>query len=86
MTSISNFETNVYSEELVMVTEEEFDSVMQLMAEDGDGFEGYCEWSAALESAPAIVAESENFIAYEDGKVMHRPEPKSSGRIGGIEI
>jgi hypothetical protein len=86
MTSINQFESNVYSEETFNITEEEFDSVMQMIGEEGDGFEGYAEWSASLEASPAIVNESENFIAYSDGKVMHRPEPKSNGRIGGIEI
>jgi hypothetical protein len=84
MTSISNFESNVYSEELNSVTETEYDEVMQMMADDD--FEGYSEWSQALEDSPVIVGESENFIAYEDGRVAHKPEPKSNGRIGGIEI
>jgi hypothetical protein len=85
MTSISNFESNVYSEELAVVTEEEFDSVMQLMAEDSDRFEGYAEWSASLEAG--VVAESSNFIAYEGGKVEYKGAAlKSNGRIGGIEI
>jgi hypothetical protein len=57
---------------------------MQMMADDN--FEGYAEWSQALESSPAIVAESENFIAYTDGSVPRKPEPKGNGRIGGIEI
>ena len=85
MTSISQFESNVYSEELAMVTEEEFDSVMQMMAEESDGFEGYGEWSQALEAG--VVAESSNFIVYEDGKVEYKGAAlKSNGRIGGIEV
>jgi hypothetical protein len=84
MTSISNFESNVYSEELHNVSESEYDEVMQLMAEDDSAFEGYAEWSASLESA--VVNESSNFIATFDGKVYHKPEPKSNGRIGGIEL
>jgi hypothetical protein len=47
MTSISNFESNVYSEELQGVTESEYDEVMQAMADDD--FEGYGEWSQELE-------------------------------------
>jgi hypothetical protein len=47
MTSISNFESNVYSEELQGVTETEFDEVMQMMADDDFG--GYGEWSQELE-------------------------------------
>ncbi|MFP5260896.1 MAG: hypothetical protein ACLGJB_03195 [Blastocatellia bacterium] len=84
MTSISNFESNVYSEEIFSVSESEYDEVMTLMAEEGADFEGYGEWSASLESA--VVNESENFIATADGKVYHKPEPKSKGRYQGIEI
>ncbi|HVG20845.1 MAG TPA: hypothetical protein VNI02_17490 [Blastocatellia bacterium] len=84
MTSISNFDLNVYSEELHGVTESEYDEVMQLMADERDEFDGYAEWSASLESA--VVNESENFIATADGKVHHKPQPKSNGRYQGIEI
>jgi hypothetical protein len=86
MTSINQFESNVYSEELASVTESEYDEVMQMIGAENDAFEGYSEWSQSLEAAPAIVAESENFIAYEDGRVSHKPEPKSNGRYQGIEI
>jgi hypothetical protein len=86
MTSIHTFDSQVYSEEIYSVTEQEFDEVMQAMADERDEFEGYAEWSQSLEASPAIVAESENFIAYSDGRVTHKPEPKSNGRIGGIEI
>jgi hypothetical protein len=84
MTSISNFESNVYSEEIFSVSESDYNEVMSLMAAESANFEGYAEWSASLESA--VVNESENFIATADGKVHHKPEPKSNGRIGGIEI
>jgi hypothetical protein len=49
MTSISNFESDVYSEEIYSVSEQEFDEVMQMMADEQSGFEGYGEWSAELE-------------------------------------
>ncbi|MFL6213305.1 MAG: hypothetical protein ACJ74J_05360 [Blastocatellia bacterium] len=32
-----------------------------------------------------IAAESENFVVV-NGKVQHKPEPPSRGRIGGIEL
>jgi hypothetical protein len=72
---ISNFESNVYSEELFPVSESEHDEVMQMMATDD--FAGYGDWSAALES--------ENFVVV-NGKVSHKPEPPSLGRIGGFEL
>jgi hypothetical protein len=84
MASLNQFESNVYSEELASVTESEYDEVMKLMAEEGAEFEGYAEWSQSLESA--VVNESENFIATADGKVHHKPEPKTNGRYQGIEI
>ena len=49
MTSISQFESNVYSEEIYSVSEQEFDEVMQMMAEESEGFQGYREWSQELE-------------------------------------
>jgi hypothetical protein len=84
MTSISNFESNVYSEETYNVTEAEYDEVMQLMGDERDEFDGYTEWSASLDSA--VVNESENFVATADGKVHHKPEPMSNRRYQGIEI
>ena len=83
MTSISKFDSSVYSEEFSPVTSEsEYDEVMMMMADDD--FAGYGEWSASLDSN--IAAESENFIAYKDGSVKHKAQPKAGERIGGIEI
>jgi hypothetical protein len=48
MTSIDAFSTKVYSEETYPVLETEYDEVTSLMATD---FDGYSEWSAALEQA-----------------------------------
>lgn len=55
MTSIHSFDTNVYSEEIFSVREQEFDEVMQLMADEESGFEGYAEWSAELEQGQRVV-------------------------------
>ena len=49
MTSISQFESNVYSEEIYSVSEQDFDEVMQMIGAENDAFEGYGEWSAELE-------------------------------------
>jgi hypothetical protein len=78
---ISNFESSVYSEETFPVSEAEHDEVMQMMAAESEGFAGYGEWSAQLDDS----AESENFTARE-GKLYHKPEPPSQGRIGGFEL
>lgn len=81
MTSIPDFDTHVHCEELYGVSEAEYDEVMSLMAEDGDGWQGYAEWSAALDA----TIESENFVV-RNGRVYHKPEPRSMGRIGGYEL
>ena len=75
MSAYNKFDSEIYSEELQPVTETEYDEVMQMMA--ADDFAGYGEWSDELES--------ENFVV-RNGKVSHKPEPPSMGRIGGIEI
>jgi hypothetical protein len=54
MTSISNFESNVYSEELHNVSESEYDEVMQMMADEQSGFQGYGEWSQELEQGERV--------------------------------
>ena len=75
MSGYNKFDSERYSEELFGITEEEHDEVMRLMA--ADDFAGYPEWSSRLES--------ENFVV-RNGRVYHKPEPKSQGRMGGIEL
>ena len=75
MSGYTKFDAERYSEELFSVTETEHDEVMRLMA--ADDFSGYGEWSSQLES--------ENFVV-RNGRVYHKPEPKSQGRMGGIEL
>ena len=78
MSSIDKFLSEVYSEELHQVSEAEFDEVMRLAAqEDESEWAGYDEWSEQVEA--------ENFHTV-DGRVHHKPEPKSNGFIAGIEI
>jgi hypothetical protein len=77
MSGYTKFDAEIYSEDLQPVTEQEFDEVMQMIAAESEGFAGYGEWSAALES--------ENFVV-RNGKVYHKPEPPSLGRIGGFEL
>jgi hypothetical protein len=55
MTSIGQFESNVYSEEIYSVTEQDFDEVMQMMAEESEGFQGYGEWSQELEQGQRVM-------------------------------
>jgi hypothetical protein len=81
MSGYTKFDSEIYSEELYSVSEADYDEVMAAPAVDND-WEGYGEWSDSLQ---AQMAESENLYV-EDGKVFHKPEPKSLGRIGGVEL
>ena len=78
MSGYTKFDAEIYSEEFQPVTEQEFDEVMMLIAEEWDG---YGEWSAAIDRQPSI----ENFVII-NGEVRHKPEPPSLGRIGGFEL
>ena len=49
MTSLEKFLSNVYSEDSNQVSEAEYDEVMSAMTQDD--FDGYSEWSAAIEQA-----------------------------------
>ena len=48
-----------------------------------DGWTGYNEWSTEVEreAAPSTL-----YIDPKDGKVKQIPEPKSLGRVDGIEL
>jgi hypothetical protein len=83
MTSIPNYLSEVYSEELYSITEQEYDEVMSAPAVTDDSWQGYSDWSEQVEreSAPSTL-----YIDPKDGKVKQIPEPPSRGRIDGIEI
>ena len=78
---LNQFDLNCYSEELFTVSEAEHDEVMAMLAEENEAMSGYGEWSAALEQPAA----SENFEVV-NGRLRHKPEPRSIGRIGGFEL
>jgi hypothetical protein len=77
MSGYNKFDPEIYSEEIQPVTEQEHDEVMMLIAEEGEAMQGYASFSSELES--------ENFIV-RNGRVYHKPEPVSLGRIGGYEL
>ena len=54
MTSISQFELNVYPEEIYSVSEQDFDEVMQMIGAENEPLEGYGEWSQELEQGTII--------------------------------
>jgi hypothetical protein len=81
MTSIDKFSANVYSEDQYAgLSEAEYDEAMAAFAaddmSDGDQWEGYGEWSQDVE----------NLYVAADGRVHHKPEPKSQGRLNGVEL
>ena len=53
MTSISKFDSEIYSEETYNFTESEYAEVMQASTVD-DGWQGYSEWSQELEQGTII--------------------------------
>ncbi len=78
MSSIDNFLSEVYSEELHQVSEAEFDEVMMLAAQDDESeWAGYDEWSEQVET--------ENFHIV-DGRLHHKPQPQRGSFIMGIEV
>jgi hypothetical protein len=89
MTSINNFDVNVYSEETYQVTESEYDEVMSLMADDEQDFAGYTEWSQAVEAAAWNGAQSFNGVLIKKAcshATCSHFECSRGLRLGGIEI
>jgi hypothetical protein len=80
MSGYTKFDSEIYSEELYSVSEEDFDEVMNSAPVD-DEWTGYAEWSEQVEQTDV-----DNLTVSADGKVIHKAEPKSLGRIGGIEL
>lgn len=89
MSGYNKFDSEVYSEELFNVTESEYDEVMQMIAEENEALEGYCDWSQELESDAWRGSKSVNGIlikkACEHARCPHTRCAKAV-RIGGIEI
>jgi len=89
MTSISKFDSEIYSEELYTVTESEYDEVMSLMAEDESGWQGYEDWRRENEeSAWQGSTEINGVLIKKQCEHTHCPHTRCarSLRMGGIEI
>ena len=87
--SINKFDVNVYSDELHQVTEAEHDEVMQLMAEEEDGWQGYSEFSADLEEAAWTGAKEFNGVLVKkqcEHKDCSHFRCEREVRLGGIAI
>lgn len=89
MTSIQKFDSEIYSEEIYIVTESEYDEVMSLMAEDETKLQGYSDWSQMLENEAWQGSKEYDGIlikkACEHSNCPHIRCAKAV-RIGGIEI
>ena len=75
------FLINSYSEDLAAgMSEGKYDEAMAAFAADdmtdGDQWEGYGEWSQDVE----------NLYVAADGQVNHKPQPRSMGRLDGVEL
>jgi hypothetical protein len=97
MTSISKFDSEVYSEELMAgISEAEYDEVMSASAVEDEKFEGYAEWSAELEQAEFERELGQRAtVITERGPMLIKSECAHKGcgftckrdtRIGGISI
>jgi hypothetical protein len=52
--NLSQFDTTSYSEEIYSVSEQDFDEVMQAMAEESTGSQGYGDWSQEIEQGEIV--------------------------------
>jgi hypothetical protein len=52
MSRYTKFDSEIYSEDLLPVAEQEHDEVMQMIAAESEGFAGYGEWSAEIDRSP----------------------------------
>lgn len=85
MSSIDNFLTEIYSEELYSISESDYAEVMATPAVD-ENWQGYQQWSEALEEMPFSEGDVENFETV-NGLLRYKGESLKQGqRIGGIEI
>jgi hypothetical protein len=88
MTSISKFDSEIYSEEIYSTTEQEYDEVMQAIAEESD-WQGYLDWSLQVEADAWKGSKNINGIlikkACEHSTCPHTRCVKTV-RVGGIEI
>ena len=80
MTSINRFDTAVQCEEFYNTDPQE---MAEVLAAPDDEWIAYGDWSRELETR---LAPSTLYIDPKDGKVKQIPEPKSLGRVDGIEL
>ena len=88
MTSILNFESNVYSEELYAgISEADYNEVMQASAVD-DGWQGYEEWSEEIEQGQIVNTPHGDILINRDcsHSTCHTTRCERDVRVGGIAV
>ena len=87
MTSISKFDSEIYSEELYSVSEQEYDEVMQANAVD-EGWQGYSEWSQELEQGQIIDTPRGQILINRDCShaACKTTQCERDVRVGGIAV
>ena len=87
MTSISKFDSEIYSEELYLVSEQEYDEVMCASAVD-EGWQGYSEWSTELEQGQIIDTPRGQILINRDcsHKTCLSTQCEKDVRVGGIAV
>ena len=69
MSGYTKFDSEIYSEEIYPVSEQEYDEAMAASTVEDDGWRGYGEWAASLE-------ETERAAALEQYAYEHELERK----------
>ena len=87
MSEYTKFDSEIYSEELYSVSEQEYDEVMQASAVD-DGWQGYSEWSAELEQGQIVNTPNGEILINRDcsHKTCLSTRCDKDVRVGGIAI
>ena len=88
MTTLSNYLSEVYSEELFAgISEADYDEVMQASAVD-DGWQGYAEWSQELEQGQIVDTPRGQILINRDcsHSACRSTRCERDVRVGGIAV
>ena len=88
MTTLSNYLTEVYSEELFAgISEADYAEVMQASAVD-DGWQGYREWSTELEQGQVVDTPRGQILVNRDCShaACRSTRCERDVRVGGIAV
>ena len=87
MSEYTKFDSEIYSEELYSVSEQEYDEVMQASAVE-DEWQGYSEWSQQLEQGQIINTPKGDILINKEcaHPACHTTRCEKDVRVGGIAI